>query len=105
MPRFIFAYHGAPNVQTRENCQAHMQDWLAWRRRLGAAVVDPGYPVGPSKSVSATGVQDYDGPAALQGVTIVEASTMEEALAMAASCPHVTSGGTLEVAEAVDMPM
>lgn len=108
MPKYVYAYHGAPNFETKEAGAAHMSAWRAWNASLGDAVVDPGLPVGPSMTVQTGGsVAEGGGANPISGITIVQADTMEEALAMAKTCPHITSGGsgTIEVAEALDMEM
>jgi len=105
MPKFIFAYHGGHQFESREEGMAHMTKWQAWSASLGDAVIDPGMPVGPSKTVSADGVTDDGGANPLSGITILQAETMEEVLEMAKSCPHVDIGGTIEVAQAMDMEM
>lgn len=105
MTKFVFAYHGGPSSMTPEQGKQHMADWMAWREGLGDAVVDPGVPVGKSKTVGPDGITDDGGANPLSGITIVEAEGFDDACAMAASCPHVTVGGTIEVAEAMDMPM
>ena len=103
MSKFIFAYHGGKQFESEEQGKAHMTKWMAWNDGLGDAVVDPGWPVGPSKTVSAHGVDDNGGANPLSGITIIEAKTMAAALDMAKSCPHVDIGGTIEVAEAFQM--
>ncbi len=105
MPKFVFAYHGGHQFKTQEEGAAHMVKWQAWSAGLGDAVVDPGMPFSGSKTVSAGGVADDGGANPLSGITIIQAETMEEALEMAKSCPHVNIGGTIEVAQAMDMQM
>ncbi|PCI46253.1 MAG: hypothetical protein COB49_08775 [Alphaproteobacteria bacterium] len=105
MKKFIFAYHGGHQFETQEEGAAHMVKWQAWSTGLGDAVVDPGMPVAQSKTVSADGVTDDGGPNPLSGITILQAETMEEVLEMAKACPHIDIGGTIEVAEAMDMKM
>ncbi|MBL4645179.1 MAG: hypothetical protein JKY99_01835 [Rhizobiales bacterium] len=105
MQKYVFAYHGQPKIESKEEGKAHMEKWMAWSTGLGDAVVDPGVPVGPSKTVSADGVSDDGGSNPISGVSIVQAETIEEALEMAKACPHVTAGGTIEVAPAMDMEM
>ena len=78
---------------------------MAWREDLGDAVIDPGVPTTNSRTVSQSGVSDDGGPNPINGITMVEAANADEAAAMAAKCPHVSIGGTIEVAEAMDMPM
>ena len=61
MKKFIFAYHGGHQFKSQKEGAAHMVKWQAWSAGLGDAVVDPGMPVGPSKTVSADGVADDGG--------------------------------------------
>jgi hypothetical protein len=82
-----------------------MTKWQAWSAGLGDAVIDPGMPVGPSKTVSANGVADDGGSNPLSGITVLQAETIEAACEMAKACPHVDIGGTIEVAQAMDMEM
>lgn len=105
MKKFIFAYHGGHQFKSQEEGAEHMVKWQAWSAGLGDAVVDPGMPVGPSKTVHADGVTDDGGPNPLSGITIIQGETVEDVLEMAKTCPHVDIGGTIEVAEAMDMKM
>lgn len=105
MPKFVLAYHGKPDIQTREEGAAHMAAWMAWSVGLGAAMLDPGMPVGVSKTVTATGVQEGGGANPLSGISIIQADTMEQAIALVQGCPHISGSGTIEVAEALDMKM
>lgn len=105
MQKFLFAYHGGKQFESKEEGMAHMKNWMAWSGGLGDAVVDPGMPVGASKTVSQDGVADDGGSNPLTGITVVQAENIEQALEMAKSCPHVTIGGTIEVAPAMNMDM
>jgi hypothetical protein len=105
MQKFLLAYHGGKKFDSMEEGRAHMGKWQSWMQSLGDAVVDPGMPVGPSKTVSSSGVADDGGSNPLSGMTVLQAETMEQALEMAKSCPHVDNGGTIEVAQAVNMDM
>lgn len=103
MPKFVLAYHGKPDITSPQEGQNHMQRWIAWRDGLGEAVVDPGVPVGRSVTVTPTEVLDHGGSNPLSGITILQADTMEDAVAMAQGCPHLSGSGTIEIAEAMDM--
>ena len=104
MPNFIYAYHGGKKPETPEEGAKEMAKWEAWFTDLGAAVVNPGNPVGLSKTVSASGVADDGGANPLSGFTIVEADTIDSAVEMAKGCPMVSSGsGTVEVAEVMQI--
>lgn len=104
MPDFMFAYHGGKMPETPEEGAKVMAAWEAWYKDLGASVVHPGNPVGMSKTVSASGIEDNGGSNPLSGFTIVRADTIEDACKMAANCPMVADGsGTAEVAPIVEM--
>jgi hypothetical protein len=105
MQKFIFAYHGSPSITSPEEGHAHMTAWKAWMDELGDAVLDRGLPAGPSKTVSRDGVLDDGGSNPLSGISVVQADSVEAALEMAKISPHVTGGGTIEVAPAMDMEM
>jgi hypothetical protein len=102
MPNYIFAYHGGSMPESPEEGAKLMEKWGAWMGGLGDAVVNPGSPVGISKTVSAGGVTDDGGANPLSGYSLLKADNMDAALAMAKSCPHLETG-TIEVAEQVEM--
>lgn len=104
MPNFIFAYHGGKRPDTPEEGAKVMAQWEAWFKDMGDALVNPGNPVGMSKTVSASGVADNGGANPLSGFTIIDASDMDAAVAMAKGCPMVSGGdGSVEVAEVMEM--
>ena len=105
MAKYLLAYYGKPDLKTKEDGQNHMQAWRAWSDGLGEAVVDPGLPVGPAKVVGQQGVREASPDNPLSGVTILQAETMEAAIEMARACPHIDAGGTIAVAEAMNMEM
>ena len=73
MSHFIFAYHGGNRPDTPEEGAKVMAQWEAWFKEMGDAVVNPGNPVGMSKTVSGSGVTDDGGANPLSGFTIVSA--------------------------------
>ena len=74
MSNFILAYHGAGKPETPEEGAALMAKWNAWIEDLGTKMVNPGTPLGMSKTVSSTGVTDDGGPNPLSGFSVVEAA-------------------------------
>lgn len=103
MPKFILAYHGGKKFETREEGAAHKARWNAWSESLGDAAVNPGMYFGASKTVSADGSVDGGGSNPLSGITILQADTMDAVLEMAEACPHVDIGGSIEVAQVMQM--
>ncbi len=102
MPKFVFAYHGGKIPETPEAGKAVMKRWEDWFAGIGADIVDPGNPVGLSKTVSANGVDDNGGANPISGYTLINAADMEAAIEIAKACP-ILDGGTVEIAEAMDM--
>ncbi len=103
MSNYILAYHGGKKPETPAEGAKNMAKWKAWVGGLGDAVVNPGTPLGKSRIVSSLGVSDDGGWNPLIGFSIVKADSMDAALAMARECPHLEIGGTLEVAEVMEM--
>lgn len=102
MPNFIFAYHGGRRPESPEEGERLMAAWQAWMEGLGAALVEGGNPVGLSKTVTATGIEDNGGANPLSGYSIVAAVDIDAATGMAQGCPHLEMG-TVEVAELLVM--
>ena len=103
MSNYILAYHGGKKPETPAEGAKNMAKWKAWVGGLGDAVVNPGTPLGKSRIVSSLGVSDDGRSNPLIGFSIVKADSMDAALAMARECPHLEIGGTLEVAEVMEM--
>ena len=103
MANYIIAYHGGKMPATPEEGAQHMAKWKTWIGGLGDAVVNPGTPLGKSKTVSSSGVTDGGGADPLIGFSVVKADSMEAALEMAKACPYVDIG-SVEVAEMMEMP-
>ncbi len=103
MSNYVLAYHGGKKPESPEEGAKYMAKWKAWIGGLGDAVVNPATPLGKSKTVSSGGVLDDGGSNPLSGFSIVKADSMDAALEMAKGCPHLELGGTLEVAEVMEM--
>ncbi|MEM7720980.1 MAG: hypothetical protein AAF376_01280 [Pseudomonadota bacterium] len=105
MPKYLLIYHGKPDIQSPEDGAKHMAAWKAWSAGMGPAVIEPGFPVGLSKTVTPTGIDDNGGSNPASGITIIQADTMDAAITLTESCPHLSGTGTIEIAEAIDMDM
>jgi len=102
MKNFMLAYHGVVKPASKEEGEQMMEEWKAWASGLGDALVNPGTPLGVSKTVSSDGVADNGGSNPLCGYSVVQAGSIDDAVAMAKSCPHIQFG-TMEVAEMMEM--
>lgn len=105
MPKFALVYYGSPEFRTREEGAKHMVAWKKWVEGLGDALVDPGMAVGPSRTISASGVRESGGSDPFSGITIIQADTMDTATDLARACPHIAAGGTIEIAQDLQLEM
>ena len=103
MSIYVFAYHGGKKLESPEEGAKYIAKSKAWVGGLGDAIVNPGTPLGKSKTVSSGGVSDDGGSNPLSGFSIVKADSMDAALEMAKVCPFLDLGGTLEVAKVMKM--
>jgi hypothetical protein len=101
MGKYVLAYRGGGMAETAEAQQQVMEQWMGWFGQLGAAVVDGGAPFGPAKTIAGSGSVSDGGGAALTGYSILEAADLDEAVAKAKGCPVLSSGGSVEVYEAM----
>ena len=80
-----------------------MAAWGAWFASLGDAVIDGGNPTGQSKTVTAKSVANGGGAHPLSGYSLINAANIDAALEHAKGCPVLAVGGSVEVAEALEM--
>jgi len=103
MGKYVLAYKGGSMAATEAEQAAVMQSWISWFGDLGAAVVDGGNPFGASISVGSDGAQSAVASHGLTGYSILNADSVDAAATLAKGCPVLSSGGTVEVYEAMDM--
>lgn len=97
MAKFLITYHGAGHPDPAE-MEAARKDFMAWLGNAGAAVADPGAPVGFAGQVSSG---EPDAVVDILGYSIIEADSAEAAKELLASHPFVARGGTLQVNQAM----
>lgn len=104
MAKYLFIYHGGDHPETEEEVKEVMDAWGAWMGSMGAAVIDGGNPVVVSGTVISDGtVIDNGGANPASGYGLFEAPDLDDALEKARGCPILSAGGTIEVAQAIDM--
>lgn len=104
MAKYLFVYHGGENPKTDEEVAEVLDAWGSWMGSMGAAVVDGGNPVGLSKTVNPDGsVADNGGANPASGYGLFEAADLDDAIAKAKGCPILQAGGSVELAECIDM--
>ncbi|GLQ55077.1 hypothetical protein [Devosia nitrariae] len=104
MPKYLFGYHGGGTPETPEEGERIMAAGNKWFEGLGPAVVDIGNPIGMSRTINGNGsVSDGGGVNPVTGYSLVEASDLDAAVAMAKGCPIFENGGSIQVGEALEM--
>jgi hypothetical protein len=104
MPKYVLAYHGGSMPETEADQAAVMGAWGAWFGVLGDAVVDGGNPISASKTLKSDGsTTDGGGANPISGYSLINAADLDSAVSLAKGCPILAAGGTVEVAETIDM--
>ena len=104
MAKYLYVYHGGSDPETEEEVAEVLDAWGSWLGSMGAAVIDGGNPVGKSSTVNPDGsVADDGGANPASGYSLIEAADLKDALAKAKGCPILQAGGSIEVAEVIDM--
>jgi hypothetical protein len=104
MAKYLLAYHGGTMPEDPTESARVMGLWVEWYTSLGAAVLDPGNPVGHAAYVSPDGSVSAGGGAnPVSGYTLIEAGSLDEAVAAAKRNPLLAGGGSIEVAETFTM--
>jgi hypothetical protein len=86
---------------SEEARQQVMAAFMTWVQSTGDAMVDPGAPLGRSKTVSSNGDDAAPASEPTAGYTIIEAEDLDTAVGLVRSHPFITRGGTLRVLESV----
>jgi hypothetical protein len=104
MAKYLFVYHGGKESETEEELAKALDDWGNWFGSMGAAVIDGGNPVNALCTVNPDGsITSDSGPNPASGYSLIEAADLDDAVAKAKGCPILVGGGSIEVAEAIDM--
>jgi YCII-related domain len=103
MANYLLAYTGGSVPETEEKRGAQMAAWGKWFQDLGAAVVDGGNPVGPSRLISDGGAVSDGAPSGLTGYSVIVADSLDAATELARGCPVFTVGGSVEVYETFEV--
>ena len=104
MTKFLLVYHGGGMPESEEEQQRVMEAWTDWYSGLGAAIVDPGNPIGRAATIASDGsVSDGGGANPASGYTVIEADSVDDAVAKSKGSPILQSGGSVEVAETFDI--
>lgn len=96
MAKFLIVFYGGKMETDPAKQKKSMDTWMAWYKQLGKAVVDMGTPTMPGKIINAAGMQAI-GDRPVTGYSIIQAESMDAALALAKGCPIIADGGQVAV--------
>lgn len=103
MGKYVLAYRGGSMPEGEAERGKVMQAWETWFGSLGARLVDGGNPFGAARSVGIDGGVTEGAAAPLSGYTIIEADSLDAAVAAAKDCPVRLGGASIDVYETVDV--
>jgi hypothetical protein len=103
MGKYVLAYTGGSMAETAEEREAVMAAWGAWFGTLGPAIVDAGNPVGAAATVAPGGSVSDGASSGLTGYSVLSAESLGDATELAKGCPVLSSGGSVEVYETIEV--
>lgn len=104
MTQYIIVYLGGDQPTSPEEGKQHFEKYKAWLSSLGDSAVSPANPLKDTNTVKPDGSVTASSATTMSGYTIIEASSMDEALGIAKGCPFLEIGGSLEVSQLMKMP-
>ena len=104
MARYIITYLGGDQPSSPEEGQQHFAKYKEWLSSLGDSAISPANPIKDTHTVNSDGSVTTGSTTSMSGYTIIEADSMDSALAIAKACPFLDIGGSLEVSELMQMP-
>lgn len=106
MTKFVLTYHGGAHEMPTSDVEKDqmMEAWGAWFAELGDHLVDGGSPFGPRVALAADGsVTDGGIVQDLNGFGVIEAESMDAAIALSKGCPVLAGGSTVQISQAVEI--
>lgn len=104
MSQFMITYIGGDQPSSPDEGRQHMAKYMEWLSSLGEAAISPMNPMGSTHTITPDGEVSEGSKISMSGYTVVEASSIEDAISMAKDCPFLNINGTLEVSELIQMP-
>ena len=104
MPQYVIVYLGGNPPSSPEEAKQQFASYMEWLASLGDAAISPANPLKNTSTLSSDGAVSTGSSIGMSGYTIIEAASMEAALAIAKACPFLEIGGSLEVSELAEMP-
>jgi len=101
MPKFLVTYHGGDMPESVEGREQAIAAFAAGAGATGEALVDPGAPLGPSKTVTIDSVADDVAQGPPTGYSVLDAADLDSAVDLVRSHPFIGRGGSLQVSQAM----
>jgi hypothetical protein len=109
MAKFVVLYNAPQSAEaTMDNndpaaAAEGMKLWTDWAGRTGEHLADMGAPLGNGQEITPAGVSAAD--ANVGGYSLLEADSVEQAVALMDGHPHLMMpGATIQVFQALDIP-
>ena len=109
MKKFLVLYKASASAfeqamkATPEQQKAGMDEWMAWSKKAGAAIVDLGAPLGKSLRVTTSGASPTTND--LGGYSILQGESKEAVAETLKGHPHFMMGdSSIEIVELMAMP-
>jgi hypothetical protein len=98
------AWNALSDAERKAQQQEGIAAWKAWAQKHQAAIVAMGGPLGKTKKVSPSGIEDISN--AMSAFTVVRAESQEEAAKIFVNHPHFTifPGDSIEVMLILPIP-
>jgi len=103
MTEFVFTYHGGKMPTSKEEKLQSIKLWEEWAKSLGESLVNPGHMTMGTMVINEKGLLDQPSINPISGLSIIKAQSIEDAVELLKTCPHLKNGGSLEVSQILDM--
>ena len=81
-----------------------MEEWGAWFAGMGDSLIDGGNPISKATTIASDGSTSPGGGSnPISGYSLITADDLDGAVAVGKGCPGLNNGGSVEVAETIDM--
>ena len=110
MGKYVALYYSTPahmeamKTASPEDMQEGIKSWMSWSQKCGDGIVDFGAPLGGGMKVAKSGSSPSD--SGVMMYSILQAESMEGAMALVQDHPHLSwpGDGEVEVYECMNLP-
>jgi YCII-related domain len=99
MNKYFFLYTGGSQPTSEAEGKATTKAWMDYFGKIGPSIVDGGAPLAPSGKLLGKA-----GSSKATGYSIIQAASLDAAIALTKDHPHLKHGGGIEVLEVMKVP-